>query len=60
MREITVFIILQHHTKYTLSGTKIKEIIKRHFCLSFSLVYLFIRRCKFVIIETRAYDIAHN
>ena len=55
MREITVFIILQHHTKYTLSGTKIKEIIKRHFCLSFSLVYLFIRRCKFVIIE-----IAHN
>ena len=31
---------------------KFKKIIKRHFCLSFSLLYLFICSCKFLIIET--------
>ena len=30
-----------------------KKIIKRHFCLSFSLLCLFIRCCKFVVIKTR-------
>ena len=34
--------------------------VKRHFCLSFLILYLFIRSCKFVIIETRAYDITHD
>ena len=34
--------------------------IKRHFCLSFSLLYIFIRSCKFIIINTRANDIAHD
>ena len=37
-----VFVMLQQHMKYTLSRTEGKEIIKRHFCLSFSLLYLFI------------------
>ena len=35
-----------------------KKIIKRQFCLLFSFLYLFICSCKFVIIETRTYDIA--
>ena len=35
-------------------------IIKRHVCLSFFRSYLFIRSCKLVIIETGAYDIAHD
>ena len=49
-----VFVMLKQQMKYILSRTKIKKkIIKRHFCLSFSLLYLFIRSCKFVIIETR-------
>ena len=39
--------------KYTLSRTKIKEIIKIHFCLSFSPLYLYIRSCKFVAVNTR-------
>ena len=39
--------------KYTLSKRKIKKIIKRHICLSLFLLYLFIRRCKLIIIETR-------
>ena len=51
-----VFVMLKQQMKYTLSRTKI---IQRHFCLSFSLLYLFIRSCKFVITETRAFDIAH-
>ena len=34
--------------------------IKRHFCLSFSLLYIFICSCKFIIINTRANDIAHD
>ena len=59
-KEIKVFAILQQHMKYTRSRITIKKIIKRHFCLSFSLLYLFIRSCKFVIVETRAYDIAHD
>ena len=40
--------------------TKIKKNHKGHFCLSFSRLYLFIRGFKFVIIEIRAYDIAHD
>ena len=35
-----------------------KKIIKGHFCLWFSLLYPFIRSCKFVI--TRAYNMAHD
>ena len=51
--------------KYTLSRQfqEQKEnqiIIKRHVCLSFFHLYLFIRSCKLVITETRAYDIAHD
>ena len=49
-----VLVILQEHMKYTLSRTKIKE---NYFCLSFSLLYLFILSCKFDIIEACAYDI---
>ena len=60
MREITVYVTLQH-MKYTLSRTKIKKItIERHFCLSMYCLYLFIYSCKFVIIETRALEIAHD
>ena len=36
------------------------KIIKIHFTLLFSVLYLFIRSCKFVIIETRPYKIAHG
>ena len=36
-----------------------KNFLKRHF-LSFALLYLLICSCKFVIIETRAYHIAHD
>ena len=51
----------QQHMKYTLSRTKRKGIIiKRHFCLSFSRLYLFIRSCKLVIIETCTFDITHD
>ena len=39
--------------KYTLSRTKIKEIMKIQFCLSFSALYLYIRSCKFVAVNTR-------
>ena len=34
--------------------------IKKHFCLSFYRLYLFIRSCKFVVIETCTYDIAQD
>ena len=37
---------------------KRKSLLKDIFGLSFSRLYLFIRSCKFVIIETRAYDTA--
>ena len=37
-----------------------KKIIKIHFCLSFFLLHLFLLSCKFLIIETRAHDMAHN
>ena len=33
---------------------------KRDFCLSFSLLYLFIRGCNFVMIETRPHDITDD
>ena len=39
---------------------KKKIIVKGHFCLSFSRLCRFIRSCKFVIIEARAYNIAHD
>ena len=67
MSEIAVFVMLQQHMKYT--RTEIKE----NFCsfknknkrkslrdifVSFFLLYLFIRSCKFVKID--AYDIAHD
>ena len=44
--------MLRRHLKYTLSRKKMKEL--------FSCLYLFIGGCKFVIIELRAYDIAHH
>ena len=61
MREIVVFVILQQHKKYTLSITKknIFETLKYIFVYHF-LLYLFICGFKFVIIETRCYDIAHD
>ena len=34
--------------------------MKRHFCLSFFLSYLFICSGRFVIIETQACDTAHD
>ena len=40
----------------TLSRIKAKEIIRRHFCFLFSLLYLFICSWKFFIIKTHAYD----
>ena len=36
------------------------KIIKRHFCVSFTLLHLFIRNCKFVMIKAPTYDIAHD
>ena len=47
-------------TTYELSRTKIKENHSDAFCLSFSHLYLFLRSCKFAIIETSAYDKAHD
>ena len=49
-REITVFVILQEHMKYTPSRTKLSLFIP---------VYIFIT-CKFVITEARTYNIAHD
>ena len=46
--------------KYTLSRTKKKENHQENFCLSFSLLDLFFRSWKFVMTETRAYNIAHD
>ena len=48
-----VFVILQQHTKYILLITKVREIIKRHFWLSLSLLYLFISNWKCFTVETR-------
>ena len=53
------------HTKTTYEVNTFKnknkrKSSKRYFYLSFSLLHLFIRNCKFFIIETRAYDIARN
>ena len=36
------------------------NVIKGHFCLWFSFLYQFICSCKFIIIETCVYDIAHG
>ena len=56
-----VFFILQQHMKYRLSfKSKFKRKPLRHIFLSFSLLYLFIRSSKFVIIETCAYNIAND
>ena len=57
MKKITVFVILQQHEVDTFKN---KTERKRHFCLLFSLLYLLIRSYKLAIIETRAYDIAHD
>ena len=59
MREITVIVILQQYMNHTLARTKIKE--NHSETLSYSLLYVFfICSCKFVVIETRAYDIARD
>ena len=47
-------------TTYEVHTFKNKTERKRHFCLLFSLLYLLIRSYKLAIIETRAYDIAHD
>ena len=57
MKKITVFVILQQHEVHTFKN---KTERKRHFCLLFSLLYLLIRNYELAIIETRAYDIAHD
>ena len=43
-----------------LQEQRSKKIIKSPFCLSFSFLYLYFCSSKFVIIETRAYGIAHD
>ena len=57
--EKKVFVILQQFLwvtqKYALYVS-----FKRHFCLSFSLLYLLICSSNFVMIETDAYDIARD
>ena len=58
--EITVLVILRQHAVHTFKNKNKRKIIKIHFCLSFSLLYMFIRSCKFIIVETRIYDIAHD
>ena len=55
-----VFVILQQHMECTLSRTNLRESIKIHFCLSFSLLYLFICNWIFFILKTGANDIAHD
>ena len=64
MREITVFFYTPTTTTYEVhtfkNKNKKKTIIKRHSCLSFYGLYLFIEGRKFVIIETCAYDVAHD
>ena len=39
---------------------KIKSLLRDIFFTVFSFIYMFIHSCKFVIIETRTYDIAHD
>ena len=43
-----------------LQEQRSKKIIKSLFCLSFSFLYLYFCSGKFVIVETSAYDIAHD
>ena len=60
-REKSQYVILQHHMNYTLSRTKIKEIYLLRDILVYHFVfYICLIVCKFAIIETRAYDIAHD
>ena len=44
--------------KYTSSKTTTKKSLRGNFVYFFIFLYLFICSCKFVIIETRTYDIA--
>ena len=62
MREITVFVIHTTTTyKVCTSKNKSKRKSLRHnSVLSFSLLYLLVCHCKFVIIEICAYDIADD
>ena len=60
MREITVFCYITTTCKVPTFKNKNKIIIKRHFCLSFPHLYLFIFSYKFVITETRTYKIEHD
>ena len=59
MKKITELVISEEHTKYILSRPKIKESLRDIFLIIFSLLYLFIRSCKFII-ETHTHDIAHD
>ena len=45
---------------HTFNNKNERKIIKRNFCLSFSPLYMLILSCKFVIIERRAYEKAHD
>ena len=61
MREITVFVI--HTTTYKVRTSKNKskrKSLRHNSVLSFSLLYLLVCHCKFVIIEICAYDIADD
>ena len=62
MREITVFVIHTTTTyKVRTSKNKSKRKSLRHnSVLSFSLLYLLVCHCKFVVIEICAYDIADD
>ena len=62
MREIAVFVIHTTTTyKVHTSKNKSKRKSLRHnSVLSFSLLYLLVCHCKFVIIEICAYDIADD
>ena len=60
MREITVFCYITTTCKVPTFKNKNKIIIKRHFCLSFPHLYLFIFSYKFVITETCTYKIEHD
>ena len=60
MREITVFCYTTTTCKVPIFKNKNKIIIKRHFCLSFPRLYLFICSYKFVITETCTYNIERD
>ena len=59
-RNHNIFYTATTHEVHTFKNKNENKIIKRHFCLSSSLLYLFIRSWKIVLTETGAYDMAHD